>query len=367
VVLALAGVWLYRGRTVPPKPPAAAPALPATPDSTQTDANVEIAFWNSISTSDDPRVFREYLAKYPNGRFASLAKLKLATPAKAAGAPAPPPGPARIPEPTPGDARLSPRDGLRYVWIPAGSFQMGCSTGDTECEPAESPRHLVKLTKGFWMGQTEVTVEAWSRFAKATIREMPPEPVDGKLPQNPGWAQRQFPMENISWSESKSYCAWAGGALPTEAQWEYAARAGTTESRYGPVDEIAWYTYNSGNQPIDLQGVAPGQYQARIEQNANRVHAVATKRPNAWGLYDMLGNVNEWVSDWSNDRYYQESPEADPAGAETGKLHTWRGGSYYRPSAVMRASARGLGFADAPGTRTGCRCALAQIPSAPKP
>jgi serine/threonine protein kinase len=386
LLLGLAGLWLYRGRAVPPKPEAAATPIasapapapgkkadPASPaDSTQTDASVELAFWNSTSSSDDPRLFREYLTKYPNGRFASLAKLKLTPPAKAAATARPAPTlPAVPPPPRAGETRLNPRDGLQYVWVPAGSFQMGCSPLDAECLPAESPRHLVRLTEGFWIGQTEVTVEAWVRFAKATVREMPPEPMDGKLQLNPGWAQRRLPMDNISWTESKAYCTWTGGRLPTEAEWEYAARAGSPESRYGPVDEVAWYNYNSGNQPIDFNTVPPGQYQQRIEQNGNRPHMVATKRPNAWGLYDMLGNLNEWVTDWSSETCYKgnwgggtcysESPEVDPKGPETSRLHMWRGGNYYRTAREARVSLRGLGFDDKPSPRTGCRCVLDQI------
>jgi formylglycine-generating enzyme required for sulfatase activity len=253
---------------------------------------------------------------------------------------------------------------------------MGCSPHDAECVPAESPPHLVRLTKGFWIGQTEVTVEAWMRFAKATVREMPAEPMDGKLALNPGWAQHRLPMDYISWTDSKAYCTWAGGRLPTEAQWEYAARAGSTESRYGPVDKIAWYTYNSGNQPIDFLTVPPGQYQQRIEQNGNRPHTVAAKRPNAWGLYDMLGNLNEWVTDWSSEicykgnwgagTCYSESPEVDPQGPGTSRWHMWRGGNYYRTARDARVSVRGLGFDDKPGPRTGCRCVLDQMSGTPQ-
>ena len=285
------------------------------------------------------------------------------------GPPSAPAVPARS-EPQPvqaGATKVNPKDGLTYAWIPPGTFQMGCSPGDAVCRPEESPRHLVRLTRGFWMGQTEVTVEAWSRFAKATLREMPREPMEGRLALNPGWAQRQFPMDNISWSESKSYCAWAGGRLPTEAQWEYAARAGSTEPRYGPVNEISWHAYNSGDQRIDFAAIPQREYQQRMEQNGNRVHTVATKRPNAWGLYDMLGNVNEWVSDWPSEKYYQESPEVDPAGPETGKLHIWRGGNYSRPAPASRASERGLNFNDTPSPRTGCRCTLYGIPATPNP
>lgn len=330
--------------------------------SSDITAEEEIAYWNGVDKSDRESL-ELYLKRYPNGRYADLARRNLVKMATSTAVPAAPTL-SRA-----GEARLNPRDGLQYVWIPAGSFEMGCSPHDSECTPDESPGHLVRLTKGFWMGQTEVTVEAWSRFAKATMHEMPPEPREGGYVYNPGWSFRRLPMDNISWSDSKSYCTWVGGRLPTEAQWEYAARAGNTESRYGPVDEIAWYTYNSGDQPIDFNTVPGRQYQARIEQNHNRPHDVATKKPNAWGLYDMLGNVNEWVSDRSSDRNstrYQESPEVDPQGSATGTLHIFRGGNYYRAEGAARASQRGIGFDGSPGGRTGCRCVLDEMPGASK-
>jgi serine/threonine-protein kinase len=126
LLLGMARLWLYRGRAVQPKPEAAATSIPSAatpapakkaepappPDSTQMDANVELAFWNSISSSDDSRLFREYLAKYPNGRFASLAKLKLTTPAKTAATAPPAPALPAVPSPPQtGETRLNPRDG----------------------------------------------------------------------------------------------------------------------------------------------------------------------------------------------------------------------------------------------------------------
>jgi formylglycine-generating enzyme required for sulfatase activity len=202
----------------------------------------------------------------------------------------------------PGAVRENPKDGLKYVWIPPGTFMMGCSPGDSECDDNEKPSHQVAITKGFWLGQTEVTVGAYKRFARETGRAMPEAPNF-----NRGWGNEQMPVVNVGWDDAVAYCGWAGGRLPTEAEWEYAARAGSTEACYGPLDDIAWYDRNSGG----------------------RTHEVGQKRPNAFNLYDMLGNVWEWVSDWYDKKYYTGSPERDPRGPGQGEDRVFRGGSWY--------------------------------------
>src|SRR5208337_3728976 len=190
-----------------------------------------------------------------------------------------------------GTTKVNPKDGLKYVWIPPGSFQMGCSPGDNECLDNEKRAHQVTITKGLWLGQTEVTVGAYKRFAAATGRAMPTAPRF-----NPNWSNEEMPIVNVGWHDAKAYCAWAGGRLPTEAEWEYAARAGSTQARYGNLDEIAWYEDNSDGQ----------------------AHVVAQKRANEFGLYDMLGNVWEWVNDWYGENDCQSSPSQDPTGPTSG-------------------------------------------------
>jgi len=225
-----------------------------------------------------------------------------------------------------GEVRVNPNDGLKYVWIPPGTFMMGCSPGDTECRDDEKPRHQVNITKGFWMGQTEVTVGAYKRFAGATGRQMPREPVAlGGWPLNPGWGSEAMPIVNVNRNDAHDYCMWAGARLPTEAEWEYAARGGSTEVRYASPDEIAWYWDNSGG----------------------RMHPVGEKRANGFGLYDMLGSVWEWVSDWYGENYYQNSPSQDPVGPAIGSRSDWggrvgvlRGGSWYNGPEDARVSRR---------------------------
>jgi formylglycine-generating enzyme required for sulfatase activity len=230
--------------------------------------------------------------------------------------------------PSPGQVRVNAKDGLNYAWIPPGTFMMGCSPGDSECGEDEKPAHQVTITRGFWIGQTPVTVGAYKRFAGATGRHMPEAPDF-----NNGWTNENMPIVMVTWSDAEAYCTWAGGRLPTEAEWEYAARGGSTEARYGPIDDIAWYADNSGQQRLDSTGNRSLQdcanYEQRMKENGNGTHDVAQKRANGFGLYDMLGNVYELVNDWYHEKYYQSSPSQDPQGPGSGRYRVLRGGSWH--------------------------------------
>jgi formylglycine-generating enzyme required for sulfatase activity len=223
---------------------------------------------------------------------------------------------------------VNPKDGLKYVWIAPGTFKMGCSPGDDACNDNEKPAHQVTLTKGFWLGQTEVTVGAYKRYVAASGRTMPA----------PAWrtpaADEAMPVVNVSWDDATAFCDWAGGRLPTEAEWEYAARAGTAEARYGHIDEIAWHSLISDG----------------------KVHEVAQKVPNAWNLYDTLGNVWEWVSDWYDESYYRSSPSQDPAGPASGEKRAVRGGSWFQDPTALRESFRGASEPGKASDNTGFRC-----------
>jgi len=233
------------------------------------------------------------------------------------------------PAPPPGEVRENSTDGLKYVWIPPGTFTMGCSPGDSECVDWEKPSHQVTITKGFWIGQTPVTVGAYKRFASATGQQMPDFPRF-----NPNWANENMPIVLVSWNDSHAYCQWAGGRLPMEAEWEYAARGGSTDARYGPIDEVAWYGNNSGG----------------------RTHNVAEKRSNGFGLYDTLGNVWEWVNDWYDANYYHSSPSSDPPGPGSGQVRVVRGGSWGNYARHVRVSGRGLVDPAGRGYDDGLRC-----------
>lgn len=200
-----------------------------------------------------------------------------------------------------GDSKVNPVDGLRYVWIPPGSFTDGCSPGDKECYEDESPPRKVTLTRGFWLGQTEVTQAAYQKVMGDN-----PSVIEGP----------NYPADSISWVEANVYCTAIGGRLPSEAEWEYAARGGTTSARYGNLDEIAWYVRNS-----DFTS-----------------HPVARKKPNAYGLYDMLGNVLEWTDTWYWVQHNQEN--INPTGPSIAEYKELRGGGWWDKPALVRASYR---------------------------
>ena len=256
--------------------------------------------------------------------------------------------------------RENPRDGLKYVWIPPGKFQMGCSSGDSKCRSNEKPSHPVKISSGFWMGQTEVTVGAYKRFARSAGKAMPPEPDLSGSPLNSAWNNAAMPIVDVSWYEARDFCTWGGGRLPTEAEWEYAARGGSPRTRYGALDDIAWYGNNSGQQRLDSTRILKndaGSFVKRLLENDNRIREVGQKRPNDFGLFDTLGNVWEWVNDIYTDDYYSSSPEVDPPGPSNGQYRTLRGLSWVSDPVTVRVSIRNPNHRpDSRGSSVGFRC-----------
>jgi formylglycine-generating enzyme required for sulfatase activity len=263
------------------------------------------------------------------------------------------------PRPAHAQIRENRKDGLKYVWIPPGTFTMGCSPGDNECYYFEKPTHQVTITRGFWIGQTPVTVGAYRRFAGATGRPMPPEPNILGRALNPGWGNDAMPIVDVTWNDAQAYCRWAGGRLLTEAEWEYAARGGSTEARYGPIDDIAWYADNSGQQRLDSARIwneDRRNYDQRLKDNGNRMHEVGLKRPNTFGLFDILGNVWQWVSDWCDPNYYWSSPSQDPRGPASGQMRVLRGGSWHGYARHVRVSYRNWGNPAHWDINNGFRC-----------
>jgi formylglycine-generating enzyme required for sulfatase activity len=208
---------------------------------------------------------------------------------------------------------------MEFVKISPGEFTMGCSTGDNDCTADEKPAHRVQVTKTFEIGKYEVTQSQW-------------QAVMGSNPSTIKGDDR--PVETVSRDEARDFLARLNARndgfryrLPTEAEWEYAARAGTTAAQPAPLDDIAWYDANSGDE----------------------THPVGRKKPNAWALYDMFGNVREWVEDLFARDFYASSPVADPTGPQAGQaggrgrmrqLLVVRGGAWDNPASFVRASAR---------------------------
>lgn len=201
---------------------------------------------------------------------------------------------------------------LVLVKIPHGEFWMGTDQVFTReggwINDVERPVHEVTITKDFWMGQFPVTQRQWQEV----------------MGNNPSYFREpEAPVETVTLLDVQAFLAKLNESqhrwmvrLPTEAEWEYAARAGTTGETYGPLDEIAWYAGN----------------------NARTTHRVGQKRPNAFGLYDMLGNVWQWCQDWFGP--YTDAPAVDPQGAPTGDKHITRGGCYYCDAVHERAARR---------------------------
>ena len=174
------------------------------------------------------------------------------------------------------------------------------------------------------MGQTEVSTGAYKQYVKAARIKLPPEPMMGDKSLNPGWVSDVLPVLGVSWMEAQYYCQWAGMSLPTEAEWEYAARGPS-----GAADDVegsAWFADNSGQQPLDAESIqkrSPNTWIGRLIKNGNAPHPVAQKAANGWGLHDMLGNVWEWTSDWYREDAYMTATADDPLGPDSGYHHVF--------------------------------------------
>ncbi len=223
--------------------------------------------------------------------------------------------------PAPGSA-AAPSDprvaGVEWAYIPPGRFEMGCTPGDRECDADESPRHTVTLSRPFELMTTEVTLA----MARASGRTVPAQPA---------WTRDDHPVI-INWDEASAICRALAGRLPTEAEWEYAARGGQPSSRYpwGP------------EAPVCAAGRANG---ARFDDDAGcdaegastrGSVAVASYASNGHGLYDMAGNVWEWVADWY--AAYANGAQTDPRGPTSGAGRVLRGGSWFFFPRVLRVS-----------------------------
>lgn len=212
-------------------------------------------------------------------------------------------------------------DGTGFVRIPAGEFVMGSAVGNED----EKPPHRIRINHDFEMSRYEVTQAQWEAVLGRAHEA--PKTTDPQVPVNPSeYRGPSLPVEKLTWNAAQSFIEALNTRdsghtyrMPTEAEFEYAARAGSDSDAPVPEDS-AW--------------CAPG--------SKSRTHPVGEKPPNPWGLYDMTGNVLEWVQDWYAPDYYSESPAADPQGPSTGSYRVYRGAGWLTPAKNCRAAFRGF-------------------------
>ena len=223
---------------------------------------------------------------------------------------------------------------FKMIKVEGGTFSMGATSEQTNYDDDEKPVHSVTLSD-YYIGETEVTQELW-------------EAVMGS---NPSYFEgdNQRPVENVSWNDCQKFIKKLNRLtgkefrLPTEAEWEYAARGGKYSKDYAykysgsdNADEVAWYYGNSGD----------------------KTHPVKTKKANKLGLYDMSGNVSEWCNDWHDDNYYRNSPQTNPTGPSKGEYRVLRGGCFFNYDRLVRVSNRGNSTPDFSFNIYGLRLAL---------
>jgi formylglycine-generating enzyme required for sulfatase activity len=227
---------------------------------------------------------------------------------------------------------------LELIWVQPGSFTNGSPDDEPFRGKAEGPRTHVTLTKGYWLGRTEVTQAQYESLMRTN-------------PSTFKAAGSNAPVEGVSWNDAMEFCRALTGrekaagrlpagyefTLPTEAQWEYACRAGATGSYAGEPEAMAWYDKNSDET----------------------THPVAMKKPNRWGFYDMSGNVLEWCFDWYGP--YPGGSVTDPVGPATGSYKIARGGSWRNSIEVGRSAARAGGSIGRQDYTIGFRLALAPV------
>ncbi|MFA6705378.1 MAG: formylglycine-generating enzyme family protein [Bacteroidales bacterium] len=220
---------------------------------------------------------------------------------------------------------------IEWVRVEKGSFMMGCEKTDKDCYPDEQPVHKITLST-FEISKYEVTVADYKLFCKATNKKMPLAPSWGLIDTHP--------IVYISWQDAVDYAKWIGGRLPTEAEWEFAARGGIKSEGYefsgsNNYDEVGWCYENSLLQ----------------------THSVGQKKPNELGIYDMSGNAWEWVNDNYEIFYYQKSPSTNPQGPKEGLGKSNRGGCFNFDYKLMRVTHRRGSGSETVGFGTGFRVA----------
>jgi formylglycine-generating enzyme required for sulfatase activity len=316
----------------------------------------------------------------------------------AAGSADPPAGPSRAQS----AENVTNSIGMKFALISAGEFMMGAPASDPDVEEHEKPQHKVRITNSFYLGVHEVTVGQFRQFVAATGHRTGAE-TDGKGSSgyNPGlrgfeygkpgytwkhvgWEQGEdHPVLNVSWDDAVAFCQWLSrkeaGAyrLPTEAEWEYACRAGTatrffrgdaledTEKIANVLDQSLIEKWEAAAR--DLQLGKPHKYNVPMKWNDGHPFTAPVGRleANAFGLYDTHGNAAEWCADWYDEDYYRNAPESDPAGPDQGKARVVRGGTFLSSPKVSRASMRVASLPDYHNYVIGFRVVLEESTARP--
>ncbi len=281
--------------------------------------------------------------------------------------------------------KINPVDGLQYVYIPSGSFLMGCVPSDTSCWEEEKPQHRVHLTKGFWISETEVTVEAFRKFVESTgYLPQSEKEYKGRMYKNhlDDWewtsgltwktpieaavtAEDNWPVAQISWTDAQAYCFWAGGNLPTEAQWEYACRGGKANELFlwgnSWLPEVNGEKYENGPDETMHLKFPKMEYWKGYNDGYVFYAPVGSFEPNGYGLYDMSGNVWEWCTDWFVEDLFTTEERVDPEVTKIVKHKSKiiRGGAWCYSPNQHRNSERGVIEAeDFWAASIGFRCVL---------
>jgi formylglycine-generating enzyme required for sulfatase activity len=263
-------------------------------------------------------------------------------------------------------ASIVGRDGAPMALVAAGDFKMGSTDEDLK---ALAPRHEVYLD-AYYVDAYEVTNGLFARFLRETLNQAADEPrrynwvvlrSDIDYPDRTGWwpteimleesgyqafpGYEDLPVNSVAWDAAAEYCAWAGKRLPTEAEWEKAARGGLQEKAYPWGDSLPTVGVVFNRLWRDNQVPSP-----TVE--------VRSMMPNGYGLYHMAGNVWEWCSDWYGDAYYGQSPSTNPKGPTTGEAKVIRGGSWYNSARALRVAHRSQSRPEIMNDAVGFRCAM---------
>ncbi len=244
--------------------------------------------------------------------------------------------------------------GMHFTLIPPGRFEMGSTK--RECEEAvgewpkidrewvfrEQPKHTVVVSRPFYLGTYEITIGQFRQFVAATGHKINDEWLAPGFPQ-----ADDHPVVNVSWHDARAFVKWLNRAdvvyrLPTEAEWEYACRAGTT-ARFPHGNDAEQLPSIANVADSTLADVFPEHIAERIQASDGFAYTapVGQFSANQFGIHDMIGNVHEWCQDWHGASYYRSSPESDPRGPKRGTVRACRGGGWYDGPRDCRAANRG--------------------------